>query len=366
LEVCCAYLRAQRSDEKVFWFFFCKKRTRNKIKKENEHMAFDNIKLDKGLYCVGKSFTQALEELDPSENYHGTAMEGLDSYERQLKRFGIRVSGASSDRVEKFFQNANTATLFPEFVSRTVKKGLTEASQLESIVAATTQIDGNDYRSVRVAGEGASITAEGEEMASTMVRSRDNLVEMNKFGSVLNVTYETLRLHRIELLAVMLRKIGVSFAYNLMERAIDALLHGDGSVAEAAPVVNRSGSTLTYADLVSLWGSFSGFSMGAMITNQTTAQEILALPELRDGAAGLDFHGSGHLVTPLGAVLLVNSAVSGNQIIGVDNKSALEMVQAGGVITDYNRLIDRQFHRAGISTTVGFAKIFPDAVRVLA
>ena len=330
-------------------------------------MAFDNIKLDKGLYCVGKSFTQALEELDPSENYHGTAMEGLDSYERQLKRFGIRVSGASSDRVEKFFQNANTATLFPEFVSRTVKKGLTEASQLENIVAATTQIDGNDYRSLRIGGDVTpAITLEGEEMASTVVRNKDDLVDMNKFGNVLNVTYETLRLHRIELLAVMLRKIGASFATTMMASAIDALLYGDGSTDEAAPVISRGGANLTYADLVALWGSFSGFSMGALITNQTTAQEILALPELRDGAAGLDFHGSGSLVTPLGAVLVVNAAVTGNQIIGVDNKSALEMVEAGGIITDYDRLIDRQFHRAGISTTVGFAKIFPDAVRVLA
>jgi len=328
-------------------------------------MAFDNIKLDKGLYCVGKSFTQALEELDPSENYHGTALEGLDSYERQLKRFSIRVSGASSDRVEKFFQNANTATLFPEFVSRTVKKGLTEASQLESIVAATTQIDGTDYRSVLIDGDGAMITEEGEEMGSTVVRSKDSLVDMNKFGSVLNVTYETLRLHRIELLAVMLRKMGVVFAHNIMERAIDALVRGDGSTAEAAPIINRSGASLTYADLVRLWGTFSSFNMGALVTNQSTAQEILALPELRDGAAGLDFHGSGNLVTPLGAVLVVHPSVGGNQIIAVDNKSALEMVEAGGIITDYDRLIDRQFHRAGISTTVGFAKIFPDAVRIL-
>jgi len=57
--------------------------------------------------------------------------------------------------------------------------------------------------------------------------------------------------------------------------------------------------------------------------------------------------------------------VLGDMVIGVDAKSALEMVEAGGVITDHDRLIDRQFHRAGISTTVGFAKIFSEAVVVL-
>ena len=34
-------------------------------------MAYDNLKLEKGLYTTGKSFTQALEQIDPSENYAG-------------------------------------------------------------------------------------------------------------------------------------------------------------------------------------------------------------------------------------------------------------------------------------------------------
>ena len=66
-------------------------------------MAYDNLKLEKGLYTTGKSFTQALEQIDPSENYAGTPLEGLDAYQRQLKRFDIKVSGIGSDTVSKFF-----------------------------------------------------------------------------------------------------------------------------------------------------------------------------------------------------------------------------------------------------------------------
>ena len=58
--------------------------------------AFDNIRLEKGLYASG-DFTGALEKIDPSENYSGTVLEGLDAYQRQLKRFDIKVSGAGSD-----------------------------------------------------------------------------------------------------------------------------------------------------------------------------------------------------------------------------------------------------------------------------
>ena len=44
---------------------------------------FDNLKLEKGMYGVaGKSFTDLLEAEDPSERYKGTALEGLDAYQR--------------------------------------------------------------------------------------------------------------------------------------------------------------------------------------------------------------------------------------------------------------------------------------------
>ena len=65
---------------------------------------YNNIKLEKGLYSItGKTFTQALAELDPDANYENTELKGLDAFERQLKRFDIKVKGANSDRVEKFF-----------------------------------------------------------------------------------------------------------------------------------------------------------------------------------------------------------------------------------------------------------------------
>ena len=46
---------------------------------------YENLKLEKGMYGRGgKTFSQTLEELDPSENYRGTALEGLDAFQRQL------------------------------------------------------------------------------------------------------------------------------------------------------------------------------------------------------------------------------------------------------------------------------------------
>jgi hypothetical protein len=64
---------------------------------------FENITIAKGMYQNKGVLTAALEKLDPSENYAGTSLEGLDAFSRQLKRFDTKVSGRGSDCVEKFF-----------------------------------------------------------------------------------------------------------------------------------------------------------------------------------------------------------------------------------------------------------------------
>ena len=44
---------------------------------------YKDLKLEKGMYNeAGRSFTQVLEREDPSEQYKGTALEGLDAYQR--------------------------------------------------------------------------------------------------------------------------------------------------------------------------------------------------------------------------------------------------------------------------------------------
>ena len=79
-------------------------------------MAFDHIRLEKGMYREsGKTFTQVLERLDPSENYKGTAFEGTDAFQRQLKRFDIRVKGAGSDMVKSSSPPTN-----PPYCSRSL------------------------------------------------------------------------------------------------------------------------------------------------------------------------------------------------------------------------------------------------------
>ena len=330
---------------------------------------FNNIKLEKGMYASSKGFTACLEELDPSENYRGTSLENLDAFQRQLKRFDIKVSGRGSDTVDKFFQTTDSAALFPEYVSRAVRQGMEEADVLSSIVASRTVINGLDYRSITSVPsrdeKELKIVAEGASIPQTTIRTQENLVTLHKRGRMLVSSYEAIRFQHLDLFTVTLRQIGLYIARCQLNDAINVFINGDGNNNEAEFIKTASANTLTYSDLVSFWNIFSPHDLSTMIASPDMALKLLNLPEFRDAAAGLNFHATGNMITPLGSTLIKSGSVPDDTIIGLDKTCALEMVEAGSIITEYDKLIDRQLERAAITCTAGFSKIFTDASKVL-
>lgn len=332
-------------------------------------MNYDNIRLEKGLYSTGKSFTDALESMDPTENYQGTALECLDAYQRQLKRFDIHVSGAGSDMVEKFFKTSDSSTLFPEYVSRAVRQGMEEADVLPRIIATTTVIDGMDYRSITSVPtedeKELKEILEGTKIPETVVHTQENLVKLQKRGRMLVASYEAIRFQRLDLFTVTLKQIGAYIARSQLKDAINVLKNGDGNNNAATSVSVDTADTLTYADLIDFWNGFDPYEMNTIIANPTVMAMILNLSEFKDATAGLNFQGTGKMITPIGADLIKSSAVTADTLIGLDKSCALEMVKAGEILTEYDKLIDRQLERAAITSVAGFAKIFGDASKIL-
>ena len=301
-------------------------------------MAFENITLEKGMYGVpGKNFTQVLEELDGSQNYAGTPFAGLDAYQRQLKRFGIRVSGANCDTVEKFFTSSQSAALFPEYVARAVRQGMDQ--KIEDPVA------------------------EGAAIPETVIKTAGSLVTLHKRGRLIVSSYEALRHHRLDLFTVILRQIGAYIARRQMKDAVDVLLNGDGT--NTGITVTALTAAPTYNDLVTLWGKLSDYNFNTILAGTTALQALLKITEFKDAQASLNIKGAGKLITPLGATLIHVPSMDAKKIIALDKNCALEMVQAGDVLTDYDKLIDRQMERAAVSAVAGFAQIYGGAAQGL-
>jgi len=337
--------------------------------------SFDNVKLEKGMYGeAGRSFSQVLEACDPSENYRGTALEGLDAFQRQLKRFDIKVKGAGSDVVEKFFRTTDSAVLFPEYIARTVRQGMEESDLLPSIVAAVTRFDGLDYRSITSAASEddreLKHVEEGAEIPQTSVKVQENLVKLHKRGRMLVASYEAIRFQKLDLFSVTLRQIGAHINRMHLADAIDVLRNGDGNDNAADCIslpggAGAGGAELTYEALVDFWAEFDPYELNTLLVPNDVMVKMLKLPEFQNPLTGLNFQGTGRLATPLGAQLLRTSAMEAGKLIGLDRNYALEMVQSGEVSVEYDKLIDRQLERAAITSTSGFAKIYRDAAKVL-
>lgn len=332
-------------------------------------MTYDNLHLEKGMYHVsGKSFTNVLEGLDPSEQYIGTRLEGLDAFERQLKRFDIKVAGKGSDAVEKFFSTSTSSALFPEYVKRAVLTGAGESDLLNNLIATRTYIDSLDYRSIASVPsddeKSAMDVAEGATIPTTTVRTQENLVTLNKRGRMLVASYEAIRFQKLDLFTVTLRQIGNQIAKQQLSDAIAVLQNGDGN-SNAADVVSLLDTTFSYSDLLNLWSKFEDYTLNTLVADSGALVKLLSLSEFKDPLTGLNFQTTGKLATPMGASLFKTDVMPANTIIGLDKNRALEMVSVGDVSIEYDKLIDRQLERAAITSTAGFAKIFADASKVM-
>ncbi len=333
-------------------------------------MNFETINIEKGMYASPeKSFTQVLEELDPSANYIGTALEGMDAYQRQLKRFDIKVSGAGSDMVQKFFTSTGSSALFPEYVSRAVRQGMEEANLISSVVATVTKINSMDYRTIASVpsedDKSLKKVAAGAAIPETRIKTQENLVKLHKRGRMLVAPYEALKYQRLDLFTVTLKQIGAYIARQQFQDAVDVLVNGDGNNNAATKITAATTGTLAYTDLISLVNTLDPYTLNTLIAPPDMMIAMLNLKEFQNPQTGINFQGTGKLNRPMGANFIKSKSVDSGHIIALDKDCALEMVVAADVLVDYDKLIDRQLERAAVTSTSGFAKIFPDASAVL-
>lgn len=314
---------------------------------------YNDIKLEKGLYNLsGKSFTAALEELDPTSAYCGTPLEKLDAFERQLKRFNIRVKGSDCDSVEKFFISTESAVLFPEFVTRSIRKGFDDTI-LSSVCAVKTVVNSGQYLGCVLDDSTAyNVCSQGETLPTATVTESSAATVLAKYGRLISASYESIRQQRLDVFGVMLRSVGVRLAAAVVKKAVEVLADGADEV---------STTELTYADLAELYGKFESFDMTTVIASPALAAKIAAMDQLSDSSADAD----GRFILPFGSELIKTSAAGADTIIGIDRDYALEFITSTELVMETDKLIDRQLDQMTASITCGFRKITPDAVKVL-
>lgn len=311
--------------------------------------SFETINLERGMYSH-ENLSDILEKLDPSDQYVGTAMEGLDAFSRQLKRFDIKVSGAGSDTVEKFFQTGSTSVLFPEFVRRCVQCGMDTNNVLPEIIASTSHISSLDYRSI-----GARFDNDDQMKVST----KENLCLIRRRGRTIAASYESLRFQRLDLFSTMLKQIGTYIANAQFVDAVLTIFNGDGNHNPATVLGFNQPSLVDWLCMVH---DFDGFTVTTVLASPDVARQVIAEHAFRDR---ISFGTDGVYYLPFNIHMLVSKSIPERHAIFLDRRAALEMVRVGGIEMDYDKLIERQLERAAITCSAGFSKIYDNAMKVL-
>lgn len=318
---------------------------------------FNHVKLEKGMYhLTNKSFLQALEEADSSVAYENTSLAGLDAYERQLKRFDIHVSGINCDKVEKFFTTTESAVLFPEFVRRAILKGM-EESVLSEIPAAVTRCESNRYQGCALTDTADyAVTAQATEMPVSTILESSTVTTVEKYGRRIQASYEAIRRQKLDLFAVMLRRVGRQLANSIVSRAILVMKNTANATKTSIQSAN-----FAYSDLASLYGKFKGYNMKVLLASPTVMAKILVMDQMMEASSD----NASQIRLPFGTKLINCPQVDDNILLGIDTDYALEQVQSSEVILETDKLIDRQLDCIAVSVNIGFRILLGDAIRMI-
>lgn len=312
---------------------------------------YNDIKLDKTMYNIsGKSFSAVLSNLDPDENYTDTPLKGLDAFERQLKRFDIKISGNDCDTVAKFFTTSESAVLFPEFIRRQIKQGFDNEFIVSRSAASIINVDDNIYSVLSVDDDDKNdYVSEGKEMGLITVTTTSS--SANKYAKALKISYESIRQKRIDTFAVLLRQLGMSIAKSAnanLVPTIGEMFTDTVSVKEAA---------FSYNSLVDFWKTMSDFDMDTIFCSKQMYAKILGFSEIKNQiSTGIDTDNS-CIKTPFGVTIIPVSGLETSCYYGFSSKYCYELVQSSDMIVETGKLITLQFDEIAASVMMGISKI---------
>lgn len=320
---------------------------------------YNDIKLDKTMYNIsGKSFSSVLSALDPDENYTDTPLRGLDAFERQLKRFDIKISGSECDTVAKFFTTTESAVLFPEFIRRQIKQGFDDTFAISNSAASVINVDDNIYSILSVEDDGTDCqVAEGSEMGNITVKTSSSAAY--KYAKALKISYESIKKKRIDTFAVLLRQLGMTIAKNLNANLIPSI----GEVSTTSTSVKES--AFTYTSLVNFWKSMTDFDMDTILCSKQMYAKILALDEIKNQVSTGISTDNSCIKTPFGVTIIPVSGLETSSYYGLSSKYCYELVQSGEMTVETGKLITLQFDEITASVTMGISKINPSAIQKL-
>jgi hypothetical protein len=287
-----------------------------------------------------------------------------------MKELGAPSRGPYAPTVEKAFTVTAIQAVFPIWYDSQIVEGVLANPLLPRLVAETLQITSgtadhvvmNEQTWERTMGE----IGEWTRFPELSISATNAPIKTRKWGGILKASDEAVRRARLPIFARGLARIGMQLANDLTDFALDVLLSGDGN---AGTPLSGAGDIYTvpvsgapvYGDIVAQKMLFSiGYEPNIMIATRESITDILNMPQYQDQTMGVNSQVTGNLPMVLGMDLLRwDSLASSNwstaSTLMVDTQNALVQYSEGGIMTDFNRVVNGQWSEVATSIQTGFA-----------
>jgi len=342
------------------------------------------------------SLTAWLERQDASEGYQsGDPLASMDAFERQMYWAGIRThsdasKGMYASQVQRFYASDQPASivLFPEFINRTMRETALAPDILSFLIAQTTAINSNTYRTSyvvdSVAGRRMARVTQGGEIPRVKITEAEHVLTLAKYGVALEGSYEVYRRMQLDLFQRHLRRIAQQNMLDKSQDALNVALNGDGNTNAAINSnlltldPSTSSGILTYKAWLK-WGMqaypykidtvIAGTNeLMSVLTVQYPNLDPIKLMALFSEASDMSGQQQMKISTPIwGDVQLIYFPLApANLLIGLSRADALEMItEIGSNITETDKIILSQTQNIVISENVAFGKLLQLACQTL-
>lgn len=405
-----------------------------------EGMRSTGSRIYREAYEKQMNLSQLLENLDPTAD-RDAEDRGLDAYERIVRETGLVTQpvpeiGLRASTWQECLETPERRALMPEFMARVWRRaGQLDYSQMQQVasgqqtagtramllsgdvapgslinpwydnpeirakrlvppiplarvVARTTAIDGDAYRTLYITDDYGTDAyrfkriAEGTEIPATTLVTGEHTLRLYKFGRALRATYEQLRRQRVDRIAFIIARMAIQAEIDKVTMVLNTIINGDGNANTSASVLNltaldpaASAGTLTLRGWLTFKLRFSlTYVPDVMLAQELPIMQILTMPiatgiQTPYGLMPGNAFGTVYPLNPqlAGAIEYgVTADAPALKIVAFESNIAVERVtEVGGNVSEVDRFINNQTQLLTITEVEGYGIIDPNASRIL-
>jgi hypothetical protein len=342
--------------------------------KISEHSRSSNLSLYAEAQERGLTFSELLEELDPSpRKLDGSLDTTVDAFERQLYLANVVVSGRNATTLEQFLTGSGMI-LAPEYVSREIQRGYNMVQNPSELVAASVPAKGPSVKPIYIKTDLAkkSLARRSEEGNYPVVKLlyREKEAAMVDRGRQFDFSYRVLKNQKLAEFRVFLWWIGAQIASDEIGEIYRIITNGDGTSPAPANVFNGTAGSFAYTDLVHLAMSFSGpahlthlIGTVADIEKILTIQELMN-PEAFQGNKSFEVSGDYRTFLPMNCKLVECAGATATKFAALDHRFAIRESVAQPLLIEAEKVLTQKLESAVISKESVYTIMVDDALAV--